>query len=102
MRSPDGRLLASAAALLARAACRGARPTSASARKPATASRSRRRTSRFWNIDIHTPDGGNLPAGEGTVAAGKAVYEAKCIACHGEKAAGGPVYGAMVGGIGSS
>ncbi len=55
----------------------------------------------LWNIDIHTPDGGNLPAGEGTVPAGKLVYEQKCVACHGEKAAGGPMFGAMVGGIGS-
>jgi mono/diheme cytochrome c family protein len=55
----------------------------------------------LWNIDIHTPDGANLPSGEGTVSAGKAVYEGKCIACHGEKAGGGPVYGTLVGGIGS-
>ncbi|MER2268494.1 c-type cytochrome [Methylobacterium oxalidis] len=55
----------------------------------------------LWNIDIHTPTGGNLPPGEGTVAVGKAVYEAKCLACHGEAAAGGPMYGAMVGGIGT-
>lgn len=55
----------------------------------------------LWNIDIHTPDGGNLPPREGTVAAGKALYDGKCVACHGEKAAGGPVYGTLVGGVGS-
>jgi S-disulfanyl-L-cysteine oxidoreductase SoxD len=55
----------------------------------------------LWNIDIHTPSGGNLPPGEGTVSAGKAVYEARCLACHGESAAGGPMYGTMVGGIGT-
>jgi mono/diheme cytochrome c family protein len=55
----------------------------------------------LWNIDIHTPSGGNLPPGEGTVSAGKAVYEARCIACHGEAAKGGPMYGTMVGGIGT-
>lgn len=55
----------------------------------------------LWDIDINTPKGGGLPAGEGTVAAGKQVYEAKCLGCHGEKAAGGPVYGTMVGGVGS-
>jgi mono/diheme cytochrome c family protein len=56
---------------------------------------------KLWDIDIQTPTGGGLPPGEGTVAAGKAVYEAKCVSCHGEKAAGGPVFGAMVGGVGS-
>ena len=54
-----------------------------------------------WNIDIRTPDGKGLPPGRGTAAEGKKVYDAKCVACHGDKAAGGPVYGTMVGGIGS-
>jgi len=54
-----------------------------------------------WNIDIRTPDGRGLPAGSGSAAQGKAIYEAKCLACHGADAKGGPVYGAMVGGIGS-
>jgi cytochrome c553 len=54
-----------------------------------------------WNIDIRTPDGLGLPAGRGSVAEGKKVYEAKCIACHGAEAKGGPQYGTMVGGIGS-
>jgi S-disulfanyl-L-cysteine oxidoreductase SoxD len=53
------------------------------------------------NIDVRTPDGLGLPPGRGSVAAGKQVYEAKCIACHGPDAKGGSVYGAMVGGIGS-
>jgi cytochrome c len=35
------------------------------------------------------------------VAQGKAIYDAKCQACHGADAKGGPVYGTMVGGIGS-
>src|SRR2546425_5959001 len=30
-----------------------------------------------WNIDVRTPDGLGLPPGRGTVAQGKAVYEAK-------------------------
>lgn len=55
----------------------------------------------LWNIDIHAPSGAGLPAGEGTVALGREVYESRCLACHGERAAGGPVYGTMVGGIGS-
>ena len=54
-----------------------------------------------WNIDIRTPDGMGLPVGRGTVAEGKVVYEAKCTVCHGAEAKGGPVYGTMVGGIGS-
>jgi cytochrome c len=54
-----------------------------------------------WNIDIRTPDGRGLPPGSGTAAAGKAIYDQKCVACHGPDAKGGPVYGAMVGGIGS-
>src|SRR4030095_15303414 len=39
--------------------------------------------------------------GRGAVAEGKAIYEPKCLACHGAEAKGGPVYGTMVGGIGS-
>jgi cytochrome c len=54
-----------------------------------------------WDIDIRTSDGKGLPPGRGSVAEGKAVYEAKCLACHGPDAKGGPVYGTMVGGIGS-
>lgn len=54
-----------------------------------------------WNIDIQTPTGVGLPPGRGTVAQGKAVYEARCASCHGADAKGGPQYGTMVGGIGS-
>lgn len=54
-----------------------------------------------WNIDIRTPDAAGLPPGSGTIAAGKQVYETKCQFCHGEGAKGGPVFGTMVGGIGS-
>ncbi len=54
-----------------------------------------------WNIDIRTQDGAGLPAGKGDAAKGKEVYTAKCLACHGPDAKGGPVFGTMVGGIGS-
>jgi cytochrome c len=36
------------------------------------------------------PDGTGLPAGSGTVAAGKAVYAARCAACHGVTGTEGP------------
>ncbi len=55
----------------------------------------------LWNIDIRSPDGRGLPAGRGSVAQGKQVYDAQCLSCHGPDAKGGPMFGAMVGGIGS-
>lgn len=54
-----------------------------------------------WNIDVRGPDGRGLPPGGGTAIAGKPIYEAKCAMCHGAEAAGGPMFGTMVGGIGS-
>jgi cytochrome c len=54
-----------------------------------------------WDIDIHTADGKGLPAGKGSVSEGKAIYAAQCVACHGEDGKGGPMFGTMVGGIGS-
>jgi cytochrome c len=54
-----------------------------------------------WNIDVRTSDGRGLPPGRGSVADGRKVYAAKCVSCHGPEAKGGPVYGPMVGGIGS-
>jgi cytochrome c len=42
-----------------------------------------------WDISIG-PDGAGLPPGSGDAAAGKVVYEAKCIACHGVEGAGQP------------
>lgn len=54
-----------------------------------------------WNIDIRGPDGQGLPPGSGTARAGKAVFDAQCASCHGAAAAGGPMFGTMVGGIGS-
>ena len=40
-----------------------------------------------WDLDIN-PSGAGLPAGSGTAAAGKTVYEQKCLACHGKEGAG--------------
>lgn len=54
-----------------------------------------------WNIDIRTTDGKGLPEGSGDVATGEKIFAEKCVACHGEAAAGGPMFGSMVGGIGS-
>jgi S-disulfanyl-L-cysteine oxidoreductase SoxD len=42
-----------------------------------------------WNISVG-PDGAGLPPGKGTAATGAALYQAKCLACHGEKGAGKP------------
>ncbi len=54
-----------------------------------------------WDIDIRTTDGRGLPEGSGDVATGEKIFAEKCVACHGEAAAGGPMFGSMVGGIGS-
>jgi cytochrome c len=42
-----------------------------------------------WDISVG-PDGATLPPGEGTVSAGKALYEQQCLACHGQDGAGRP------------
>jgi cytochrome c len=52
-----------------------------------------------WDISIG-PDGAGLPPGSGTAAAGKAVYEAQCVACHGVDGAGRP-NDVLVGGQGT-
>lgn len=43
------------------------------------------------------PDGSGLPAGKGTAAEGKALYDAQCAACHGPKGTGGTA-GELAGG----
>jgi hypothetical protein len=45
-------------------------------------------------------DGGGLPEGSGTVAAGRELFGAKCSRCHGEKAEGG-IGPPLVGGQGT-
>lgn len=54
------------------------------------------------NIDV-MPDGRGAPAGSGNYESGKAVYAAKCMACHGADLAGvkGTGGGALIGGQGS-
>ena len=42
-----------------------------------------------WDISIG-PDGAGLPPGFGTAVTGAPIYQAKCLACHGEKGAGKP------------
>ncbi len=54
-----------------------------------------------WDIDVQTPTGKGLPAGSGTAAQGKELFDAQCVACHGADAGGGSQYGSMVGGVGS-
>jgi len=52
-----------------------------------------------WNIDV-SPDGAGLPKGNGSVAAGQAIYAAQCAACHGARGEGKPA-DALVGGQGT-
>lgn len=52
-----------------------------------------------YDISI-PPDGAGLPPGGGTATLGQAVYEVKCLACHGEKGAGKP-NDQLVGGFGT-
>lgn len=46
------------------------------------------------------PDGRGLPLGSGSVMQGKAIYEAQCVACHGDKLQGG-IGDKLIGGRGS-
>ncbi len=43
----------------------------------------------MWDIDVR-PDGAGLPAGSGTVAQGKEVYDLYCLQCHGATGVEGP------------
>lgn len=52
-----------------------------------------------WNIDIDR-EGRKLPPGSGSVAQGRAVFEAQCAACHGVHGEGG-VGDPLVGGQGT-
>ena len=49
-----------------------------------------------WDLTI-PPDGQGLPPGSGTAATGKAIFEARCAPCHGEKGDDGK-YRLLIGG----
>ncbi|MBI3435730.1 MAG: cytochrome c [Proteobacteria bacterium] len=53
-----------------------------------------------WDIDVRA-DGQGLPEGKGSVAAGEAVYLAKCAACHGEFGESAGRWPQVAGGTGS-
>ena len=53
-----------------------------------------------WNIDA-SPGNGGLPPGRGDVATGRALFDATCVACHGEKGEGIPPFPRLVGGQGT-
>ena len=44
-----------------------------------------------WDIDV-MPDGTGLPEGSGSVEDGDAIYEEKCLSCHGDFGAGSGLY----------
>lgn len=46
-------------------------------------------------------DGRGLPPGRGTYAQGQKVYQAKCMACHGDKLQGTPLGDKLIGGRGT-
>src|SRR5690349_22011602 len=50
-----------------------------------------------WDIDVR-PDFKGLPPGSGSVAAGMAVWEAKCAGCHGVFGESNEVFSPLVGG----
>lgn len=50
-----------------------------------------------WDL-IVSPNGEGLPAGSGTAAQGKAVYEQQCASCHGLEAQGGAGVPGLAGG----
>ena len=52
-----------------------------------------------WSLSI-LPDGQGLPPGSGSVSAGEAVFNLKCVVCHGPEGQGGP-NDQLVGGHGS-
>ena len=54
---------------------------------------------RAWDIDVRA-DGTGLPPGSGSVVQGKAIYDARCLACHGANGEQGPAP-RLAGGLGT-
>lgn len=52
-----------------------------------------------WDINVFA-DGEGLPPGSGTVVAGRKLYDAQCLSCHGAKGEGG-IGDRLAGGAGS-
>jgi cytochrome c len=52
-----------------------------------------------WDIDVFA-DGRNLPAGSGTVMAGRDIYTKECLSCHGAQGEGG-IGDRLAGGMGT-
>ena len=52
-----------------------------------------------WDIDV-SPDGAGLPAGQGSVSEGQAIYQSRCAACHGDHGQGKPM-DRLAGGMGT-
>jgi S-disulfanyl-L-cysteine oxidoreductase SoxD len=50
-----------------------------------------------WDLDVR-PDFKGLPAGQGSVAAGMALWESRCASCHGVFGESNAVYAPLVGG----
>jgi cytochrome c len=53
-----------------------------------------------WNLDV-SPDGRNLPAGQGSVLRGREVFANQCAACHGARGEGGGLGDKLAGGQGT-
>jgi S-disulfanyl-L-cysteine oxidoreductase SoxD len=56
-------------------------------------------TVKSWDGSI-APDGSGLPPGRGSVAEGRALYNQKCVTCHGVNGAGKPA-DRLTGGVGT-
>ena len=92
--------VALAALLRLRARCRNDRAERRRRVGGRTASASRRRRPSWRASTRRCPTVATCRAGSGSVAQGKAVYEAQCVACHGENLQGG-IGDRLIGGRGT-